>query len=666
MIKFFDYLSGLARLGKITGEAADAKKFLRGDGTYQHLGAQGDLFYITVEGDGGTPSPDVTGNYYFDGDYNGKARYVSEDDPLRSVIYRSDGSGDVYQITDELSYGWSQTGAAEKIDGSYSPSSGSATGNLTVTLVSKPAQDAADAQVAKTAAETAQAGAETAEENTENLLFPHVLPRAIADSLHFDGATSGARAYWPIGAAGAIGTDDFTLEIQMANEEVKAGTQGLIGLSDVSDEVHGGTGSGGVRISLFTAGTNLWARIYTAGSSVDYNYWILNDWTTSAGKQPVLHLVREAGVITIYSNGKALTPDTLSSTGSAPGWDASISSDYLVAGVRQAIDLLKDTLRPPRFYNRALTQAEIANNIQRGPSFANLAGGSQESKSASALTHISGITGFTSDAMSWSGDAAGDGTNNPRVRSDFFSVKAGQKVRVRFDINVAVASSASFYVSLTDGVSATSSCLSKNAIANLGTVFNLNGYTNGGVGLTDSGSYEITFTAAETTTAARLLWDGSSGWVQAGISVTGVEVIVQGLIINPEVTRSAQIRDTGPNRIHGVLTAGVTPLGGRMRPITGIQSATGYVQGDNPLIFDPHHIAEVWVKPTTATVPDLTLRRTGPAGTEVVSSVSAGTEGEWKQLAVLPASREGAAGDKYHFTFSPSAEIEYEIFPRER
>lgn len=401
-------------------------------------------------------------------------------------------------------------------------------------------------------------------------IFEHTLahtnPRALAEMLHFDGATIGAVARQPLGAAGAIGTGAVTGEVRvLVPTTTSTDNRGIMGISSNSTRVNVDRS-----LALYEASGRLCLTFFTTGPS-QLIYMTGTEWRARhAGKWVWIHWVRDpvAETLRIWTDGieESLTTST-TIDGSEVTLD--LASTYLLAGVRGTGQYWSGEMGVPRIYNYAKTAAEIADLVRQGPTFADFAGGSMVEQSSGLLT-IGRRYRITAQSTS---DFTSAGAADSNVGTEFVAITTGS-------------------------------------------------------GLLDADN----------------------------------KVIPLGLITNPQITRTAQIRDAGPNKLHGFITSGVTPLGGHLLPTTWTQSVTGYPFGsDNPLIFDPHFIYELWVKPTTSTIPNVTLKRGGASGTEVVAAESAGTQNVWKKLTVIASAAEGAVRDKYHVTFSTSAACDFRL-----
>lgn len=127
-----------------------------------------------------------------------------------------------------------------------------------------------------------------------------------------------------------------------------------------------------------------------------------------------------------------------------------------------------------------------------------------------------------------------------------------------------------------------------------------------------------------------------------------------GAVIQPEITRTAQLLDHGPNRIRGIATSGIRPLSDRDPVgIRGTQAATGYALGlgaADPLWFESGIIRIIRVKPTASAVTNVTFRLNTSGGT-VIGTLATSTLNEWVTLPFAAGSAfEVSNGDKLHIT----------------
>lgn len=125
------------------------------------------------------------------------------------------------------------------------------------------------------------------------------------------------------------------------------------------------------------------------------------------------------------------------------------------------------------------------------------------------------------------------------------------------------------------------------------------------------------------------------------------------------------------NSIHGIATGGVTFLPTEdtdAMVLEWSQSATGYILGgQNAHVFRAHKIDRVEAKPTTTTIPTITLRRNATSGgTPIVNAVSAGVTNGWTELDLNNTTLEGIAYDQYHIELSTPAAVSFRVFVTKR
>lgn len=126
-------------------------------------------------------------------------------------------------------------------------------------------------------------------------------------------------------------------------------------------------------------------------------------------------------------------------------------------------------------------------------------------------------------------------------------------------------------------------------------------------------------------------------------------VIAIGALIQPEITRSAQVVDKGPLRIRGIMTSGVRPLCDcDPEPVDFTLTTTGaFVTGGstNPLWFEPGMIDRVNALASTAGA-DITLRRNSSSTNDIVSAVTDIPNANiWVPLTIIDAQRIFASGE---------------------
>lgn len=485
-----------------------------------------------------------------------------------------------------------------------------------------------------------------AQRDVDESLAPRLAARAFGDWLAFDGATSGARAYFPLGAAGAIGTGDFTVAVPVVVPASNpATTYGIFVFSTSSSGASSSANfagyitSGGVlRINCGdAAGTN--RRFADFGDLV----------STYGGRAVLLIVSRAGGTVTVNIGKAALTKSADTTAGSAPAWSDAIDSDYLDLGVYAATERFAGPLGTPLLYNVALTAAEIATLVDYGPdalpqyrqgsmvpvavnTFDNEHAGWSVSGGAT-ITDNAGFatpTGLTSDPLSDRAQNAGLYPmlkNGSRVRIDFEYRKDGGSGSIRVG---------SIYA-LTTGSYYSEAAIVDNTWQTRSVVITHYNYTGsfGGIAFFGSaGSYDI----------------------------RNVRISLLGLVVRSEVGRTAQLRGR-VNGIHGVIASGVTPLPARRvaEPIIGTLSATGYALGigsSDSLWFDPGLIKAIRVKQNAASTQTVTVRLNSSGGTTVASATLANNT-DWQTLTLSPAGGfPFAAGDRLHFTLTGALSFE--------
>lgn len=484
------------------------------------------------------------------------------------------------------------------------------------------------------------------------LVREHTNPRAIAARMHFDRATSGGRGYFALGTKGAIATDDFALEMTVyVPADAITTTNGLGGLSssNASANVNGA-------LAAYIAATSGDLRIVRPGAtSSDYiEKKITGFRATYSGQVIKLLLVRTAGDLLVYANGVLLaTTETVSGT-APPAWSDSLASDYLVLGIFGAAHLWQGLLGAPRLYNRALSAPEIAALVANGPAFADVAGGSQV-RLVDSTTRNGGFENWTTGVPDdWTvGSALSVSQETVDVDSGASSLALTGAGPLASSINNWLRPTD---LELTPGMRYEVKLRAKRTSADAAhELFVGWGYdvkfatTNDGTWRDYTVVVEGPSANSAGTTTSRFTIGSTSGstWL-----IDGVNLKPLGLILNPEVIRaSAQLLDTGPNRIHGLLTPGVTPVGGQVAPLVGSIAATGFFLGDQALWHEDYWIKSIWCRPGPGT-PNIVVRRNSATGTIIVASETTGAEGAWKTLTIAAGSRDGASGDSIHIDLS--------------
>jgi hypothetical protein len=130
-------------------------------------------------------------------------------------------------------------------------------------------------------------------------------------------------------------------------------------------------------------------------------------------------------------------------------------------------------------------------------------------------------------------------------------------------------------------------------------------------------------------------------------SGTGTALAI-GAVLQPEITRTSQVLDHGPNRIRGICTAGVRPLCDRDAvPFEFVLTTTGaFVTGasTNPLWFENGMLTEVYATASTAGA-DIILRRNSSSTNDIVTASTDIPTTNPTRLTLIDAQRNFSSGE---------------------
>ena len=144
--------------------------------------------------------------------------------------------------------------------------------------------------------------------------------------------------------------------------------------------------------------------------------------------------------------------------------------------------------------------------------------------------------------------------------------------------------------------------------------------------------------------------------IDAVFYVDDISLSARGALLQPEITRTAQLLDHGPNRLRGICTAGIRPLTDRdPQPLRGSQAATGMALGlgaSDPIWYEPATITGLRIKQATASAQTITLRLDTSGGTVIATATTAASTA-WQTVALSnPGGFEVAAGNRLHWTIT--------------
>lgn len=480
--------------------------------------------------------------------------------------------------------------------------------------------------------------------------------RAGADMFYIDNATNGARAYWNLGAAGVMGLGDFTVTRCVFVPTSNGKAVGLFCLSSNSLE-YGYAGTIGTEVS---ATGDLAVTVWSVAFTTSRRFTVSGFRNTYGGRFVWITIVRTGATLAVYADA---TPLSGTQSGSTPDWAVSLPASFLHTHVTTAsgaaTSLNEHVGGAPLVFNRALPLADVAAFVATGRiSFADAAGGSMV-PIVSPTTLNGGFEtagGGGLDALANWSESAGGSSTITRDTTEYHSGTASCRLSIdSANSNANISQSLlrigkRYKLSIwakTDsaGVAQGARVESDSAGSNTQVTSALTA---------DWVRYELVFVA--TSTSFMLKRGGTLSTVS--IWIDDVELVDLGAILQSQIGRTAQPRDKGPNRIHGLSTPGVTPLPASTPQLELLEyniAATGFLGADQALYFDAHLIARIRIRATGGT-PTVTIRRTSSSGTVVINA-QATTLNEWIEATIVGGTREGAAGDKYHITLSAAQNV---------
>jgi hypothetical protein len=294
--------------------------------------------------------------------------------------------------------------------------------------------------------------------------------------------------------------------------------------------------------------------------------------------------------------------------------------------------------RPGVPINRALTAGEIAQMVQTGallPVYR--LGGSMVPIAITNSTFDSSLTGWSTvvaggntivwDATSGVGGSGAAlftnvGGANCKLHQDInLTALRGRVVRIRFYANPTSATSVRF--------------------GEEGGTFAI----SPAVTVTSASYYTVDWLIPDGITSNRFNVFTTSPQI---VAVDDISITPVGALLQPEITRTAQVLDHGPNRIRGVMTAGIRPLSDRdPQPFEFVLTTTGaFLTGasTNPLFFETGFITDVFATASVAGA-DIILRRNSSSTNDIVTASTDLPTTNPTRLTLIDAQRNFAAGE---------------------
>ena len=456
--------------------------------------------------------------------------------------------------------------------------------------------------------------------------------RAVADTLYFDGVTSGARAFAALGTPGNLATSPLTLHTWVYNDGVDPLT--TRGIRALSSSATTGQNAGAFALTLFSGG---FIRAALYGSSAGNSRHRQFNFTSvyAVGWHLISVTFDRLSAPLVYIDGIAVTTTESTFGATPPAWTDALISTYQLIGVRAGDERWSGGLIPVAPINRVQSAAEILAYAQTGrmPASDELGTGSVVQQLLN--NDFSAFTGTPDDSIadtitSWTKGANlvteaitgglrltrgasfasnGSGNNlfaqtsatNTLLAKMTPGTRWGYKVRARY-----YGSAASAYIWV-------------------------NQVTIIAHGLTASfADYEGQFTVVPAISGSPLSLAPSSGTVGDGIEIESVELYPLGLIAKWQdgIQPIAVVADSGANKIPLVLTSGVTPITQKRDWV--IQGSTN-TNGNQQLLG-----ASVFVAPNVSTKQMLdTIEVSAASGTPTVGVGSASGGAQYVTAAAI-------------------------------
>jgi hypothetical protein len=214
--------------------------------------------------------------------------------------------------------------------------------------------------------------------------------RRIADTLYFDGTTSGSRIFTGLGTPGdGIGAGKLTkfdtIEVPLTNP---AAAYGIWTLGPGNSTYDSPTASFSLNLAISAGGS-----LVVTLSSGDPNYYTRNVAitgfvTTYAGQSLLVGVTWDGATAPIiYINGVAQATTETTGGASPPAWTQAVSDDYVLQGRRGLTEFYKGFLIPGPLVNAVLTAAEMLSTAQTGrlPAWCEAATGSMVAQTSGTL-----------------------------------------------------------------------------------------------------------------------------------------------------------------------------------------------------------------------------------------------------------------------------------------
>jgi hypothetical protein len=477
-----------------------------------------------------------------------------------------------------------------------------------------------------------------------------------------DGATANRRVEWALTAAAnpagsALSEIGHLFRAPTSNPVVEIYLWGYYQLAGVP-----GTTFDHMALTLNTSGDLILRR---GTDAANRGAWAILGWRAAhSGKLVRFDFTTAADTATlpsVYQDGVALTGwvQTVNS-GTVPNWcSTGQNTTFRTCGFNSQAEF-----RPGVPVNRSMSAADIAFMVQTGAlPPVDRRGGSAVAAYASNFASGTDTFGSVRGSATGNTDGVSDGTTSKDDCLLFWAdstaatthyvntptlgtITSPQWVRLRGSFYIPTGQTAVNglrIMQLNNGNTLLFSSDVTGAWTNFDLTVLLGGLTPARVDFLQAASGNTAFTGANSASDDR-------------IYLHGITATALGALIQPEITRVAQVLDHGNNRIRGCATSGVRPLSDRDPVgIRGTQSATGFALGlgaSDPLWFEPGLITSLRIKQAAASAQTITLRL-NTSGGSVIATATTAANTDWQLVALsIPGGFEVASGDRLHWTIT--------------
>jgi len=355
-----------------------------------------------------------------------------------------------------------------------------------------------------------------------------------AGGILFDGKTSAScRIYALLGAAGSIGSGEFSLWVRLRAPQAAASGNPLLVWVGPDNTI---MGSAGTFSLYYGTGNHLYARLFTAGGSPNDEIvrTLTNLRSTYEGQVIDLVFVRDASGLTVYVNGSVWSAYSDSATGTG-AWSKTVTSTYLCLGPAASTAGTQPYYRCV-LLNLALTASEVSEITTIGIPFRMKWGSAVECITSTENRNFDGGTvgNWTADSPASVSNPdtklrltlASSGSSTARLsRSYASSPPVGRTYRIKADLWRGTTACTSWYLQIGGGC----------------------------VVVTNLSQSQTTVTGLITTTSTGdLVIYNTSGSDGGTLYVDNVSLVAAGAVCDLDLAVGAgpQIPDRGGNKLH--------------------------------------------------------------------------------------------------------------------